>query len=274
MANQTESEQYAFNAFANLPFYGSINSEFIELANIYDKKSIVDLGCGTGNITKLILQKLQIAKDSVIYAVDSSKSALVTAAQEVENNSIVKFIHSEVQNLTDAVKEKADAMIYCNSIHYVPDKDKLLSEIRNKLNTNGVLAFNSSFYEGSHPEESLDFYKKWMFRSFRLLKKDHNLKPDKSAKVSSREQLTPEDYIVLLEKIGYKVEYIKAKSYQVPIDGFHYISEFKDWIEGVLPGVPLEIGKSTLQKALKEIFNEMKLATVPRNWLSVRAVKV
>ena len=46
-----------------------------------------------------------------------------------------------------------------------------------------------------------------MFRSFRLLKKDHDLKPDKSAKVSSREQLTPEDYIVLLEKIGYKVEY-------------------------------------------------------------------
>ena len=74
MANQTESEQYAFNAFANLPFYGSINSEFIELANVYDKKSIVDLGCGTGNITKLILKKLIIAKDSVIYAVDSSKS--------------------------------------------------------------------------------------------------------------------------------------------------------------------------------------------------------
>ena len=41
MANQTESEQYAFNAFANLPFYGSINSEFIELANVYDKKSTI-----------------------------------------------------------------------------------------------------------------------------------------------------------------------------------------------------------------------------------------
>ena len=30
MANQSQSEQYAFNAFANLPFYSSINSEFIE----------------------------------------------------------------------------------------------------------------------------------------------------------------------------------------------------------------------------------------------------
>lgn len=273
MANQSESEQYAFNAFANLPFYGSINSEFIELANVYDKKSIVDLGCGTGNITKLILKKLQVAKDSVIYAVDSSKSALITASQEVENNPIVKFIHSEVQNLTEAVKETADAMIYCNSIHYVPDKEKLLSEIRNKLNKNGVLAFNSSFYDGSHPDESLDFYKKWMFRSFRLLKKDFDLKPNKSAKVSSREQLSPDDYQNLLEKTGFKVEHIKAKSYQVPIDGFHYISEFKDWIEGVLPGVPLETGKSTLQKALREIFDEMKLVTVPRNWLSVRAIK-
>ena len=44
MANQTQSEQYAFNAFANLPFYSSINSEFIELANIYDKKSINEDG--------------------------------------------------------------------------------------------------------------------------------------------------------------------------------------------------------------------------------------
>ena len=274
MANQTESEQYAFNAFANLPFYGSINSEFIELANVYDKKSIVDLGCGTGNITKFILKKLIIAKDSVIYAVDSSKSALKTAAQELENNSIVRFIHSEVQNLTDAVKEKADAMIYCNSIHYVPDKNKLLTEIRNKLNSNGILAFNTSFYDGSHPDDSLEFYRKWMFRSLRLLSKDFGLRPDKSAKVSSREQLTPDNYKELLESTGYKVEHMKAKSYQVPIDGFHYISEFRDWIEGVLPGIPLEKGKFTLQKALKEIFSEMNLTTVPRNWLSVKAVKI
>ena len=273
MANQSQNEQYAFNAFANLPFYSSINSEFVELANIYDKKSIVDLGCGTGNITKLILEKIISAKESVIYAVDTSKSALKTAAIELENNPIVKFVHSEVQNLTDAVKDKADAMIYCNSIHYVPDKIQLLKDIGNKLTTNGVLAFNTSFYEGSHPEESHEFYRKWMFRSLRLLNKDHKLKPIKSEKVSSRKQLTPEDYKSLLKNNGYNIEHMKANSYQVPIDGFHYISEFKDWIEGVMPGVPLEIGKMTLQKALKEVFSEMSLTTVPRNWLSVRAVK-
>ena len=110
MTEKSKNEEYAFNAFANLPFYSTINSEFIKLAKIDDKKSIVDLGCGTGNITKLILERIRSAKDSVIYAVDSSKSALRTAANELERSKIVKFIHSEVQNLTDAIVEKADAM--------------------------------------------------------------------------------------------------------------------------------------------------------------------
>ena len=92
MTEKSKNEEYAFNAFASLPFYSKINSEFIKLAKIDDKKSIVDLGCGTGNITKLILERIRSAKDSVIYAVDSSKSALRTAANELERSKIVKFI--------------------------------------------------------------------------------------------------------------------------------------------------------------------------------------
>ena len=66
--------------------------------------------------------------------------------------------------------------------------------------------------------------------------------------------MTPDNYKELLESTGYKVEHMKAKSYQVPIDGFHYISEFRDWIEGVLPGIPLEKGKSLFKKFLKKFF--------------------
>ena len=83
MANQTESEQYAFNAFANLPFYGSINSEFIELANVYDKKSIVDLGCGTGNITKLILK--------TISSISHFQCNLKWQPQQLEGNLEINF---------------------------------------------------------------------------------------------------------------------------------------------------------------------------------------
>ena len=103
MTEKSKNEEYAFNAFANLPFYSTINSEFIKLAKIDDKKSIVDLGCGTGNITKLILERIRSAKDSVIYA--SAAAAIVVTRvgcspampnyQELEtfvnNNTITKF---------------------------------------------------------------------------------------------------------------------------------------------------------------------------------------
>ena len=92
-----------------------------------------------------------------------------------------------------------------------------------------------------------------MFRSLRLLSKDFGLRPDKSAKVSSREQLTPDNYKELLESTGYKVEHMKAKSYQVPIDGFHYISEFRDWI-GVLQESLLKKVNLLFKKLLKKFF--------------------
>ena len=50
--------------------------------------------------------------------------------------------------------------------------------------------------------------------------------------------------------------------------------DFRVRVEGDVkdPGVLYEIEQ--LQKALKEIFSEMNLTTVPRNWLSVKAVKI
>ena len=78
---------------------------------------------------------------------------------------MIRFVHAEVQNLTSSVNEQVDAVIYCNSIHYVNDKLELLKQIRERLKPGGILAFNTSFFEGSHPPESHDFYRRWMMRS-------------------------------------------------------------------------------------------------------------
>jgi hypothetical protein len=40
-----------------------------------------------------------------------------------------------------------------------------------------------------------------------------------------------------------------------------------------MPGVPLDIGRESLQKGLAQIWDEMNLKTVPRVWLSVSAAK-
>jgi ubiquinone/menaquinone biosynthesis C-methylase UbiE len=247
----------------------------LDLAEVGKQRKIVDLGCGTGGITKLILERLQSAKDTVIYAVDHSTTALKAATEEIgeRKDVAIKYVHSEVQNLTGAVKDKVDAVVYCNSIHYVPEKTVLVDQIKEKLLPNGIFAFNTSFYEGSHPDDSLEFFRKWMMRSLRILKREYGLSADKSAKVESRVQLKAQDYIDLVENAGFKVLINDFNRVEVPHAGWHHISGFSDWIEGVMPGVPLDIGRKALQKGLAQIWKEMELKTVPRVWLSISAAK-
>ena len=270
------SEEYSFSSFSKLPFYKKINKRLLDLAKIENQKSIVDLGCGTGLITKLILKKIKKdANDCIVYAVDHSSNALKTASEEIgeKKQATVKFIHSEVQNLKEVLKDKVEAVIYCNSIHYVPDKLSLIKQIKNQLKSDGIFVFNTSFFAGSHPPETHTFYKKWMIRSLRVLKNEYGLSPDKSTKVESRKQLTPEEYVSILENAGFNVVVKDIQRIEVPQDGYHHISGFSDWIEGILPGVPLAKACDVLQKSLKDVWDDMKLSSVPRLWLSISAVK-
>ena len=164
-----ESDEYSFNEFSSQPFYRRVNSRLVDMSGVFNRHKIIDLGCGTGGITKLILDRITGTKGTVIYAVDHSASALRSAVDELgdRKEAAIRFVHAEVQNLASSVNEQVDAVIYCNSIHYVNDKLELLRQIRERLNPGGILAFNTSFFEGSHPPESHDFYRRWMMRSLR-----------------------------------------------------------------------------------------------------------
>ncbi|MEX0763111.1 MAG: methyltransferase [Dehalococcoidia bacterium] len=269
------NEEYSFSAFSSLPFYTGINSRLLDLAEVGKQRRIIDLGCGTGGVTKLILDRLQAARETVIYAIDHSSIALRAAVTDLgdRRDAAVRFVQAEVQQLSDAVREQVDAIVYCNSIHYVPDKEQLLRQIRVKLEPGGILAFNTSFFEGSHPPESHEFYRRWMMKSLRILKRDHGIMPDKSKKVEARVQLTPEEYESLLERSGFRVVKQEIAQVEVPISGWHHISGFSDWIEGIMPGVPLDKGRESLQKGLEEVWSDMNLETVPRRWMSVSAAR-
>ena len=269
-------EEYSFNTFSNLPFYRQVNARLLDLAEVGRQRRIIDLGCGTGGVTKLILDRLQSAKDTVIYAVDHSASALRDAVTELggRKDAVIRFVQSPVQNLKTAITGDVDAVVYCNSIHYVPDKQTLLSQIREKLSPNGILAINTSFFDGSHPPASEEFFRRWMMRSLRILKREHGMMPDASMKVESRQHLSQLQYENLLQESGFTIIKSEVADIDVPESGWFHISGFRDWIEGVLPGVTLDIGRQALQKGLNQVFEERQIVTIPRRWLSISAARV
>ena len=268
---------FGFSKFSDNDFYSNVNKDLIDSLDIKSGLKIVDLGCGSGGISKIILEKLNRinSTNSSIIAVDFSEISLKEAKANLQSvsDSMITFVQSRYEEFSSKIKDKVDLVVLCNAIHYLDDKELVIKDVMKILKPGGRFAFNSSFFDGAHPEHTLAFYRKWMFKAMRILSKEYNTRPVKTEKIESRVQLNPIQYKEVLENCGMKIMSTKIREVDVPIDGWLDISGFKDFIEGIMPGVNLDIASHSLQKAVRDTFNEMKLNFVQRNWMEIVAVK-
>lgn len=266
-------EGFSFTTFAKTPFYQEVNKDLVELSQLQPGQKVVDLACGTGAVTKLILERLRGARESLVIGVDLSSTALKQAREELQSatNNMVQFIQGRAEQLSQLIRERVDAVLFCNAIHMVADKTRLSGEVFQTLRSGGIFAFNTSFYEGSHPPESEQFYRRWLMRALRILRSKYGLSPQKAEKVEARRHLTPEEYTQLLVEMGFQVKEQRIQTVQVPLEGWVNISQFEDWIKGVMPGVPLQAASDSLTAAAAQVFEDMKVSSIPRNWLHVVA---
>jgi ubiquinone/menaquinone biosynthesis C-methylase UbiE len=269
-------DEFTFTRFANNRFYRTQNAHLIDMAGVGSGQRIVDLACGNGGVTRLIVERLRGARESVIIGIDHSSEMLKLAMEDLRDvrDAAIQFVQSRVEQASEAVKESVDTVFLCNAIHYVPDKDSLLADISKTLKPGGKLAFNTTFFEGAHLPETRMFYRKWMMKAVRFLRKEYGLRPAKSDKVQARRQLAPEEYRELLEGHGFRVARQEIATVQFTRDGFLDISTFEDFIEGTLPGVPLDKASAALKAGVTQTFEELDIEYVPRNWLDVVAVRV
>jgi ubiquinone/menaquinone biosynthesis C-methylase UbiE len=262
---------YTLDKFAQESFYQEVNERLVALTGLRRGQRVVDVGAGTGAVTRLLAEQVQNHGAEVI-AIEPSETAIEAARRNLSNmrDGLVRFIQGSGERLNQLVRGPVDAVFFCNAIHLVPEKEEVLQQIKQTLREDGTFSFNTSFYDGAEPPESEQFYRKWMIRALRALKTEYGLSPDKT-KVEARHRLTQQDYVKLLEDNGFKIEKMEVVQVQMPLSGFEGISQYSLWIEGVLPGVPLEAGAQSLLQGCREAFKELGLKYSPRNWLLVVA---
>ena len=270
------AEDFGFKKFAENSFYRKQNARLVDMAEVSSGQRIIDLACGNGSVTRLILDRLRGACNSAVIGIDHSSEMLKIAVEELKDrkDAAVQFVQSQVEHISESVKDSVDTVIFCNAIHYVPNKEELLSEICKTLKPGGKLAFNTSFFDGAHPSETMIFARKWMLKSLRILRTEHGLSPTRGSKVQSRKQLNAEEYRDLVEQNGFRIEKEEIETVSVPLDGWRDISGFSDFIEGVMPGVPMDRASSALQTGCELTFDELNVDVMPRNWLRILAVKI
>lgn len=268
------TDEYTFKAFSEHAFYRRVNEALLNRMGLERGWMVIDVACGSGAVTSLILEKIRGARDAMVIGLDMSATALRDAQDRVAGayDAIVEFVQARAEEMSRIVRRTADAVVFCNGIHYIENKPRLMAEVHQTLRPGGLFAFNTSFFEGALPSDTTAYYRRWMLKALRKLKKQYDLKPER-VKVESRKQLTPEEYRALLEAQGFTIKTQEVMPTTITRQGWIDISRFSDFIAGALPGVPTKVASEVLVESLLETFEELGVSAWPRNWLTVVAAR-
>jgi len=193
------ASDFSFRAFSEQDFYRRVNEWLIDRVGLQRGWAVVDVGCGCGAVTELIAERIRGGRDAVVTGLDLSAAALKEAKERFTDarDVLVEFVQARAEEMSRALRRAADAVVFCNGIHYIEDKSQLLAEVHRTLPAGGVFAFNTTFFHGAHLPETDRFYRRWMLKTLRRLRERYDLKPERE-KVESRQQWTAVEYQNLL----------------------------------------------------------------------------
>ncbi len=146
--------------FMNLDLYNDSYDIFLDLIR-KPNATILEIGCGPGNISKYLLSK---KADLKIKGIDISENMIELARKNIPNAEFEIMDCREI----DSMNNKYDAIICGFCIPYVSEADslKLIVNCNNLLNDSGILYLsfvagdykNSGFITGSSGDRTYFYY--------------------------------------------------------------------------------------------------------------------
>jgi ubiquinone/menaquinone biosynthesis C-methylase UbiE len=133
-----------YEAYAQkYPFYRELGKKLVEVADIQQGMTIVDLACGTGIVTAQILTKLN--STSTVIGVDGSPAMLDIARQKFRN--AVSLLQSSAENLHAVLPAASVDILVCNSAFWQMRVQETLDGISNVLKPGGNFVFDLPDFE-------------------------------------------------------------------------------------------------------------------------------
>ncbi|HMK32684.1 MAG TPA: class I SAM-dependent methyltransferase [Nitrosopumilaceae archaeon] len=109
--------------------------EIVNIANINQHDKVLDLACGTGAVSKEIIQ--YIDEDGFLIGIDLSRTALSIAKKSIQNPN-VEFLEMDVEHLT--FNTLFDKVLCQYGLMFFPNVGKVLKSVKKILKQDGRLA--------------------------------------------------------------------------------------------------------------------------------------
>lgn len=193
---------------------------------------VLDLGCGTGELTRELHRTLQ-ARETL--GIDNSPSMLAECSQYSAEG--LRFEHADIASFESA--QPFDLVFSNAALHWLPGHDDLFARIVRLLAPDGQLAIQVPANQ-SHPSQSIA----------RELAKEAPYEPYMRATDSFENVLPPERYAELLYVLGFREQKVFLRVYG------HLLPKRADVIEWV-KGTTLTRFKHALPEPLYAQFLEI-----------------
>lgn len=208
-------------------FQNERSQPFFDLMAMIDTahpfKAVIDLGCGPGELTKILHDKTQAQKT---VGLDNSAKMLEKARGHAGPG--LSFIQDEIQNIE--AHGKFDLIFSNAALQWCEGHVELFTKIRNSLTPEGQIAVQMpmNFDYPTHILASkMSQEENWQG----LLNGGTPSVAQGSAYDKSRTMLSPEDYASLLFKLGFKKQKVVLNVYGHVLNSREDVIE---WVKGTL----------------------------------------
>src|SRR3954453_13614150 len=173
--------------------------------------AVVDLGCGTGELTRALHERLGAAQT---VGVDSSARML----ERAPSADGLRFVHGDIH---DYEPEVALAVVFSNAaLHWLPDHRALFARVRSWLGPGGQLAVQMP--------DNMDAI---THRTAAEVGRDPRFAPHLQTAERRGAILTGEEYAVLLHALGFERQVVLRRIYAHVLPGREDVVE---WFRGSL----------------------------------------
>ena len=203
-----QPDQYArFKAEREQPFY-----DLLDLVAPMPGGRVVDLGCGTGKLTRVLHERTQAAET---IGVDRSDAMLEQSAQHAGGG--VRFERGDIADFSDSGLD----VVFANaSIQWVPDHASLFPRLASTVGPGGQLAVQMPANE-DHPSHAVAREVARQARHAKAL----------GGFVYRHSIQSPEWYAEQFARIGFAEQHVRVQVYLHPLPGPEDVIE---WVKGSL----------------------------------------
>lgn len=261
---------FEFDFMARRPMYARCPRWLIDNCRVDKNAVVVDLGCGSGLLTELLLRQFRDAPNFRVIAIDPSEFELSIARKRI-SDARVTFILGRAQDALQIIDSPPDAVLLCNVLHQIPleERQSVLKGALALMRTRGWVGANTLFYDGGLNTEARAFQVRWLAEAREYLaKKNVRFEPNLTSVALQR--LTPQGHYDLFASAGFEDIRVEELQFDWQVEDWEALSRYSVFIHGALSSeIDLGLGSRALIAGARAAYRALGINTVRRGWLHV-----